>query len=69
VNPELILRIVSYITASIILLLGIIVAGGFFLPDYVPTNFRIILGAIMMLYGIYRIAMIHFRRRNVQENE
>jgi hypothetical protein len=69
VNPELILKIISYVTASLILVLGIIVAGGFFLPDYVPLNFRIILGVIMMLYGTYRIAMIHFRRRNADDQQ
>jgi cytochrome c biogenesis protein CcdA len=69
VNPELILRIISYVTASFILVLGIIVVGGFFLPDYVPLNFRIILGVIMIIYGLYRIAMIHFRRRNVRDQE
>jgi hypothetical protein len=69
VNPELILKIISYVTASLILVLGIIVAGGLFLPDYVPLNFRIILGVIMILYGLFRIAMIHFRRHNVRNDE
>jgi hypothetical protein len=69
VNPELILRIISYVTASLILVIGIIVAGGLFLPDYIPLNFRIILGVIMILYGLFRIAMIHFRRRNVRDEK
>ena len=68
-KPELILRIISYVTASLILVLGIIVAGGVFLPDYVPLNFRIILGGIMILYGLYRIAMIHFRKRSARNEE
>ncbi|MBI4549287.1 MAG: hypothetical protein HY707_15010 [Ignavibacteriae bacterium] len=59
-----ILRIVSYTTASLILVLGIIILFGFFLPSYVPSDFRIMLGIVMVLYGIYRVSILWIKQRS-----
>jgi hypothetical protein len=63
-NAQLIIRITSYITAGLILVVGIVVLAGYSLPDSVPTNFRIILGSMMVLYAAYRIVMISVKKRN-----
>ena len=66
-NAETILRIVSYTTASTLLATGIVVLTGFFMPTYIPDNFRITLGIVIVLYGIYRIVMLGIKRRNERD--
>jgi hypothetical protein len=63
-NAQSIVRITSYITAGLILIVGIVILTGYSLPDSVPTNFRIILGSMMVLYAAYRIVMISVKKRN-----
>jgi len=63
-NAQSIIRITSYITAGLILVVGIVVLVGYSLPDSIPTNFRIILGSMMVLYAAYRIVMISVKKRN-----
>jgi len=63
-DAQSIVRITSYITAGLILVVGIIVLTGFSLPDTVPVNFRIILGSMMVLYAAYRIVMVSIKKRN-----
>ncbi len=63
-HAQSIIRITSYITAGLILVVGIVVLAGYSLPDSIPTNFRIILGSMMVLYAAYRIVMISVKKRN-----
>lgn len=68
-----IFQIVSYITASTILVLGIIALFGWFLPPYIPENMRMLLGIMMVLWGVFRIVSTRYRRqqleRRARENE
>ncbi len=68
-NAALIFRIVSYITASMILFVGIIVTFGWFIPAYIPENMRIILGVMMILWGIYRIATTRKRQQHLEDED
>ena len=63
-NAQSIVRITSYITAGLILVVGIVILTGFSIPDSIPTNFRIILGSMMIVYAVYRIVMVSVRKRN-----
>lgn len=68
-NAESMFRLVSYITATIISAVGILVLTGFIMPEYVPQNFRIMLGTVMLIYGVYRIAMLRMKRRRTEDAE
>lgn len=61
-SASLIVRLVTSVTASLILGLGIVLLTGFFLPPTVPENYRIILGVVMVLYGVYRLIMVWMHR-------
>jgi hypothetical protein len=61
---EIIFRIVSVITATLILVVGIVILTGLLVPAYVPANYRIILGVAMTLYGSYRIVMVWRKQRH-----
>ncbi len=41
---------------------GLLVIIGFLVPRYVPENYRIIMGAVIFLYGAYRFVVIYYRR-------
>jgi len=64
---QLIFRIVSVITATLILVVGIVIMTGLLVPAYVPANYRIVLGVVMTLYGSYRIVMVWRKQRHAQD--
>ncbi len=61
---QVLFRIISFVTACLILLLGIMLLAGPMIPAYIPANYRIILGVVMILYGSYRIVMVVLKQRN-----
>ena len=60
-----IFRFASYVTASLVLMLGVIIVTGL-MPAYVPTNFRIIVGSVMIIYGAYRIVILTLKQRDAK---
>ena len=64
---QVIFRIVSVITAALILTVGIVILTGLLIPANVPANYRIILGVVMTLYGSYRIVMLLRRQRHARQ--
>ncbi|MBI5475650.1 MAG: hypothetical protein HY964_02805 [Ignavibacteriales bacterium] len=66
-NASLILRIVTYVTAGLILIMGIIILTGYLLPSHISTNFRIMMGIMMIVYGTYRITIITVKNRRKNE--
>jgi membrane protein YdbS with pleckstrin-like domain len=63
---ESVLTILSIVTASLILLVGVVLLTGWYLPGQVPDNYRYTIGAVMTLYAFYRIATAgsRFRRKD-----
>jgi putative Mn2+ efflux pump MntP len=68
-HGQLIIQIVGYITAAIVMLAGILVLTGYIVSSYVPENFRIVAGIVLILYGIYRPAMIFIKNKNAKRFE
>jgi putative Mn2+ efflux pump MntP len=64
VNGQSIVRIVGYVTASAVFIVGIGILTGALLPAYVPSVYRLIAGVMMVLYGVYRVGMILLKQRN-----
>ena len=60
---QLILRIVSFVTATLVLLVGVLMASGYMLPAYIPDNFRVMMGILMVVYGIYRITTLWMKQQ------
>lgn len=63
-QAQTIIQTVGYITGGIVLVAGILVISGYIVPSYVPANFRIIAGIVLILYGLYRPAMIYIKGKN-----
>lgn len=62
-NAQSLLRVVNYMTASTVLIVGAVFLSGYLVPGYVPSNFRIIMGSVMILYGIYRLVMTRMKEQ------
>ena len=65
----MILTVVSFITASLVLIVGIVILTGSIMPAYVPENYRVILGIVMVVYGSYRIVMLWMKQRHAKRFE
>lgn len=63
-QAQVIIRTVGYITGGIVFVAGILVVTGYIVPSYVPENFRLIAGFVLILYGLYRPAMIYIKSKN-----
>ncbi len=48
---------------------GILVMIGYLVPRYVPEDYRIIMGAVVFLYGAYRFTITYLRRKGVPRRE
>jgi len=60
---QTILTALSLATSTMILLIGLVLLTGLFLPAGVPTNYRYTLGAVMTLYASYRIGIIVYKSK------
>lgn len=68
-DAQHIVRVVGYLTSAIVLVAGILILIGYIVPSYVPGNFRIVAGIVLVIYGLYRPAMIYFRSKSARESD
>lgn len=68
-KPPKFLMIFSYTVSAIVIIAGIGIIAGLFLPLYVPSNFRIITGIVFILYGVYRSVTIWTKSKQSFNNE
>jgi hypothetical protein len=57
-----IVRIVVLAGSAALAGFGVLVMAGVFEPPNFPRDYRIILGAVVTLYGIYRFAVAYYRK-------
>jgi len=69
VDAGRILWIIGLVTAVLISTLGFVVILNIVVPTDLPTNFRTMLGAILMLYGIYQFIALWMKRKEQSEPE
>jgi cytochrome c biogenesis protein CcdA len=68
-NAQLILRIVSFFTAGLILVVGIVILVGSLMPAYIPEQYRWIMGVVLVIYGTYRLFMIWMKARKEKREQ
>ena len=57
------LRIAILLLSSAAMMLGILVIAGILVPPNVPDEYRLILGVVILLYGLYRFAITYYRQQ------
>jgi hypothetical protein len=49
------------IVATAVMLVGVLVLVGMLIPRYIPDQYRVIMGGVVFLYGLYRFVISYFR--------
>lgn len=58
--------IIGYALSAIFLVCGVVVLLGLTIPQYVPKEFRITMGVVLVLWGVYRFVLT--RTKSMSEN-
>ncbi len=63
------MKYLAYVVASIFIMLGAAILAGYFITENVPSQFRIMMGIVLILYGLFRIVITYSKRNNtIDEN-
>ncbi len=57
-----IMKYFAYVIAILFILLGVAILTGYFIKENVPSQFRVMIGIVLVLYGAFRLAMIYFKK-------
>ena len=61
------LRYFGYAASTTLSLLGVLIIVGLLIPSYVPSNFRVLLGVVLVLYGVFRFVSLRFKKPEDEE--
>lgn len=68
VNPlERTLKYLSYLLSAGFFVGGFFIIFGMFVPEYVPKQFRITLGIVLVLWAIYRFVITRAKIKQYEE--
>jgi hypothetical protein len=62
-----VVRIVVLVISAAVMLIGIMAMAGLLVPRYFPDEYRVIVGAVVFLYGLYRFVLAYYRERRKEE--
>ena len=63
------LKYVVLAASAIVMIVGVMVMVGYLVPRYFPEQYRVVMGAVVFLYGAYRFAITYIRNRPTESNE
>ena len=61
------LRYFGYAASTTLSLFGVLIIAGLLIPSYIPSKFRVLFGAVLVLYGIFRFVSIRFKKQDERE--
>ena len=61
-NLTMIVRIMNMAVRAMFIVIGIMLIVGLFRLRNIPAQFRILLGAVFVLYGIFRIVTLFIKK-------
>jgi hypothetical protein len=62
-----VLGIVVRVISAAVMLVGVLVMFGILVPRYFPDEYRLIMGAVVFLYGLYRFVLTSYRQKRREE--
>jgi len=69
VKPLNISLIVGYTISAIFFVFGLVMLLGITIPTYIPKEFRITIGVVLLLWAIYRFVLTRMKAREEREGE
>lgn len=61
------LNLTVIVVSTVVMLVGVLVVIGKLVPVYFPDQFRIIVGVVVFLYGLYRFVLSYFRMKRREQ--
>ncbi len=61
VDLNRILNLAVMVLSAAVMLVGVLAMVGLLVPVYIPQQYRIIVGVVVFLYGMYRFVLSYFR--------
>ena len=68
-NISSVLRYSVLAVSAAAMIVGVLVMVGYLVPKYFPEQYRVVIGAVVFLYGAYRFALTFFRPRGLNSDE
>lgn len=68
-NIVSVLRYVVYAVSGAVMIAGMMAILGFLVPKHVPEHYRVIFGAVVFLYGAYRLVLTYVRSKGMDRDE
>jgi len=62
------LRCFGYAASTALSVTGLLIIAGLLIPSYVPSKFRVLLGVVLVLYGIFRFVSLRFKKPDDEES-
>lgn len=64
-----VMKYIAYTAGAIFIFLGLAILFTNITPDYFPSQYKIMMGIVLFLYGIFRIVVTTFKQRQTNENQ
>ena len=62
-NVIVVMRYTILVVSAAAMVLGILIMAGVLVPRNLPEQFRVVIGALVLLYGLYRFVVAFFRQQ------
>jgi hypothetical protein len=62
------LRYFGYAASTMLAAAGLLIIAGLLIPSYVPSRFRVLLGIVLVLYGIFRFVSLRFKKPDDEDS-
>jgi hypothetical protein len=56
-----VLNVVVMVLSAAVMLVGLLAIVGMLIPVYIPEQYRVLVGVVVFLYGLYRFVLSYFR--------
>ena len=68
-NVSSVLKYAVLAVSALAMVVGVMVMAGYLVPRYFPEQYRVVVGAVVFLYGAYRFALTYFRNKPYNNDE
>jgi ABC-type uncharacterized transport system permease subunit len=62
-NVALVARYTILVVSAAAVVLGVLIIVGWLVPRFFPEQFRVIMGVVIVLYGVYRFVVTYYGSR------
>ncbi len=68
-NVMSVLRYTVLVVAAAAMVVGVLVIAGILVPTAFPEQYRVLMGILVFLYGLYRFVLAYIRQPGRRERE